>query len=436
MQVQREVLLHTDNPCYKQLAEKYPHLQEAVIDDDDTKAKLPIHLVLGGGEFARIKTPTCTLVGKEGEPVAKLTKLGWVIMSLGQQLSQNRILLTQTTHKDYVELCRLDVLGLPDGREHDQAYIHTEFKEQLSRDESGFYETSLPWLGNHPPLPDNKVGAERRLKQLERKLEKQGPTVRYDKVIKDQLAQGIVEFASEEAVGKVCYIPRGPVVREGAELTTKLRVVYDASAKATADSPSLNECLNPGPTLQNRLFHVLTRNRARCVALCGDIKQAFLQIRIREEERDALRFLWDGTTYCFTRALFGLNSSPFLLNGVLKEHFETWASREPQAVAELQSSTYVDDVLSGGSHVSEVQDLKNTTKKIFADAGFTLHKWNSNVSELEDLPLLSEEQTFAKVQLGVGVHETKLLGLLWDKELDTLKVSFPRLNLCVQNGDC
>ena len=69
-------------------------------------------------------------------------------------------------------------------------------------------------------------------------------------------------------------------------------MVYDVSARASPDAPSLNECLNPGPSLQNRLWKVLVRQRAYPVAVTGDIRQAFLQIRIRESERDALRFHW------------------------------------------------------------------------------------------------------------------------------------------------
>ena len=44
------------------------------------------------------------------------------------------------------------------------------------------------------------------------------------------------------------------VIRETAE-TTKLRVVYDASAKANEKAPSLNDCLNPGLALKNKLMH-------------------------------------------------------------------------------------------------------------------------------------------------------------------------------------
>ena len=65
------------------------------------------------------------------------------------------------------------------------------------------------------------------------------------------------------------------------------------------------------------------------VALTGDLKQAFLQVRIKEAERDALRFYWKPhdeakiETLWFTRALFGLTCSPFLLGGVIEHHLQS-----------------------------------------------------------------------------------------------------------------
>ena len=91
--------------------------------------------------------------------------------------------------------------------------------------------------------------------------------------------------------GMEFYIPHKAVVRANAE-STKMRIVYDASAKASASSPSMNECLQTGPPLQNQLWSVLTRNRFRPVAIAGDLKQAFLQVRVRRADRDALRFHW------------------------------------------------------------------------------------------------------------------------------------------------
>ena len=61
---------------------------------------------------------------------------------------------------------------------------------------------------------------------------------------------GIIEEAPESPV------PHKPVVRESAE-STKLQIVYDTSARAHPDAPSLNDCLNTGPALQNRLRDVL-----------------------------------------------------------------------------------------------------------------------------------------------------------------------------------
>ena len=154
----------------------------------------------------------------------------------------------------------------------------------------GWYETSLPWKGNHPPLPNNYTGSLKRLKNLVRKLEMQGELERYNDIIQTRLSRGIVERADVVVKdGREFYISHKAVVRENAE-STKIRIVYDASARANACVLSLNECLEIDPPLQNQLWSVLILNRFYPVAIAGDLNQPFLQIRVRREDRDALRF--------------------------------------------------------------------------------------------------------------------------------------------------
>ena len=92
-----------------------------------------------------------------------------------------------------------------------------------------------------------------------------------------------------EAQGKEFYVPNKAVVRETAE-STKIRIVYFASPRGNVETSSLNDCLKTGPPLQNKLWSLLVRNRFQPVALARDLKQAFLQVRIREEDRDVMRF--------------------------------------------------------------------------------------------------------------------------------------------------
>ena len=211
--------------------------------------------------------------------MATLTKLGWTITSPGQEFDVSAMLLTQTAQVDYDELCKLDVLGFADHPVGDQNEVFEEFKEQLQRSKDGWYQTGLPWKGDHPALPTGKDVSLHRLNTLVRKLEKSGTINNYDAIIREQLDQGVIERAPDTVVGEECYILHKPVIREKAE-STKLRIVYDASARVEDNAPSLNECLNPGPPLQNQLWSVLVRGQFNPVALTADIKQAFLQVRI------------------------------------------------------------------------------------------------------------------------------------------------------------
>lgn len=212
--VDRGTLLSLENPRYKDVMERYNDLKGVTMDDVDDKEEPSVHLILGTNEYAQIKTETTPKIGKPGEHITELTRLGWTIMSPGSESDLTNIFLTQTSAADYKALCRLDVLGLQDHPVGDQNLVLEEFKEQLTRNPEGWYKTGLLWKGNHPPLPNNKHGSLKRLENLVRKLEKQpGMLQKYDGIIQDQLSQGKVERVYSEPQGKEFYIPHKAVIR-------------------------------------------------------------------------------------------------------------------------------------------------------------------------------------------------------------------------------
>lgn len=431
--VHKPQLLTLDNPNYATLLSKYSHLKGVKIEDNNTRLQIPIHVVLGTSEYATIKTSTAQRVGKPGQPVAENTLLGWSLMSPGREDVGSPMLLTQSALTDYEQLCALDVLGLANTHDNDQQAVYEEFKEQLERNPASWYETKLPWKGNHPTLPTNEAGSNRRLDQLICKLEQNGQYEEYDSIIQNQLQEGIVEPAPETPTGKVFYIPHKGVNRENAE-STKLQIVYDASAREKDNQPSLNDCLHPGPPIQNCLWDILVTTRFYPVLLMGDLKKAFLQVHIKKEERDSLRFHWKPPNSSktsilqFTRALFGMTCSPFLLGGVINQHLDTWESQHPEPIKEIRDGLYIDDLMTGGETVQLTAEKKVTTTKVFKDASFTIHKWHSNAPELEaDSGSPWEELTYAKQQLGgAKPSEGKLLGLPWDREQDIISVILQR----------
>ena len=86
------------------------------------------------------------------------------------------------------------------------------------------------------------------------------------------------------ASDRVHYLPHHGVVRQD-KATSKLRIVYDASARSTG--PSLNNCLYTGPKFGQSIFDILLRFRHQKVALVGDIEKAFLMVSVREKDRDS-----------------------------------------------------------------------------------------------------------------------------------------------------
>ena len=69
-------------------------------------------------------------------------------------------------------------------------------------------------------------------------------------------------------------MPHHGVVREDKQ-TTKLRLVFDGSAKPDGNSPSINECLEKGPNLVPNLFDTVIKFRGYPIGIVSHIEKAF-----------------------------------------------------------------------------------------------------------------------------------------------------------------
>ena len=379
--------------------------------------------------------------------------MGWVLSGPAPEAESTCSLLT--THAltvDSQEVSRLDdtlrafweleSLGISGSSQS----VHQEFEDNI-KFKDGRYEVCLPWKKPRRLIPDNYELSRKRLQSLLRRL-RQTPSIfqGYDSVIQKQVELGIVQPVSESDVGvmgQVHYLPHHAVVKEQKE-TTKVRVVYDASAKC--GGPSLNECLFAGLNFSQRILNILLRFRLFPVALIADIEKAFLMVSVSDEDRDVLRFLWiddvnkpDSKIQIlrFSRVMLGVSSSPFLLNATIDHHLKQFSSTKPELVELLLRSIYVDDIVAGAASEESALKLYKESKGVLHEGGFNLRKFTSDVPQvqksidelekgsLETIVGVSHETTYAKCILGGLENPTdqKVLGVRWDVSSDYLNFS-------------
>ena len=135
------------------------------------------------------------------------------------------------------------------------------------------------------------------------------------------LRKGYPRKAQNEQVGKEWYIPHHGVrhpVKPG-----KVRVAFNCSAEF--GGTSLNKLI-PGPDLTNQLVGELTRFREEHVAYMTGIEAMFHQVRVPDNQRSLLKFLWwmhgdprmEVEEFEMCVHLFGGKSSPSCSNYALK----------------------------------------------------------------------------------------------------------------------
>ena len=131
-------------------------------------------------------------------------------------------------------------------------------------------------------------------------------------------------------------------------------------------------------------------------------------------KRKYLRFLWYDDAFSdfpklkrlrFATVIFGVTSSPFLLNGTIRKHVCNYEYDEAFA-EKIEFLFYVDDLTGGDTSFDRAIELYKKLRVRFAKGCFILRKRRTNDANLRKL--ISETAQN-------DIKPEKILGVLWDE---------------------
>ncbi|UYV84066.1 hypothetical protein LAZ67_X001042, partial [Cordylochernes scorpioides] len=158
------------------------------------------------------------------------------------------------------------------------------------------------------------------------------------------------------------------------------------------------------------LIDSLPRRVAACIA-----------VRVKEEDRDYLRFLWwknDHQIQVFRhkRVVFGVTCSPYLLGAVILHHLKGVSSEFGVLPQKLMECLYIDNCVTSVDTEAELVDLVEKSTEIFAKAKMDLRMWQFG-------PIHRVKEVYSRLPPSVDIErseEASVLGMKWNLLEDTL----------------
>jgi hypothetical protein len=206
-------------------------------------------------------------------------------------------------------------------------------------------------------------------------------------------------------------------------LSTKFRVVFDASAK-TSTGISLNDTLLNGPTIQDDIFTLLIRFQKHRYVFISDLVKMYRQVLVDPNQIDLQRIIWpmeegrEPTVFRLKTMTYGTRCASFLSTRCLHQLAEESKLQFPVASNVIKKDFYMDDLISGADTCEEAKNLKLQIELILKTGGFELHKWASNAEEL--LENLDEKQLEEQITIQ-SQNSINTLGLTWCPRSDRYK---------------
>lgn len=400
--------------------DSFEHIQHLQLADPDFNISQEIDLLLGADIYSEIllegliKTSSSSIIAQQ-------THLGWVVCGNYKTFNCHVIVnniqdLAQFWEQESLQDNKEDVN--PDNK-CEQLYEQT-----TTRLPHGRYQVRLPLKDNfNEHLGTSKPQAIAQFQQLERKMAKNAVFARdYKAFIQEYEEMGHMAQAEGSSTAKKLeyFLPHHGVVRPGA-ITTKLRVVFNASAK-TSSKHSLNDLMEAGPNLQKDILSILLKWRQYRYVLTSDIEKMYRFIMVHPDHQSLQKIVWRDCPrqllreYQLRTVTYGTKAAPFLALRTLQQLAMDEGDKYPEAKNILLNQFFVDDALFGKDTIEEARDTRDQLIQLLKEGGFNLRKWSSNEHQLlHDLP----EHMVSPVSLKfTDASDSKALGLAWDPKQD------------------
>lgn len=433
----------------------WPHIQGLELADPEFFRAAPVDLLVGADIAADILLEGLRK-GNSNEPIARQTQFGWLISgrSFDDRLSSNNN-NNNTIQCSHVSLDQLNLLvkefyaleSIPVDQQYtpEEKWCRDYIHQTTVRQPNGKYMVRLPLKTRFNPelvIGRSRQSALNQFHSLERRLESKTD-------VREQYHQAIQEYFDLNQIEQVtsteethitstpnnqlsitCYTLPHHAVLKADSLTTKCRVVYNASSR-TSNGKSLNDILCTGPRLQNDLPAVLLNWRLHKHVITADIGKMYRCIDLHPDDSEFHRMFWRDKAhrimeFKLTTVTFGTASAPYTAIAILHRIADDEAQRFPLACNVLKREMYVDDMYTGSHSLEHARAIRDQTQGALLSAGMNLHKWASNISDLLDT--IPVEHQSSSTALELNSNETlKTLGMRWQPNTDQFryKVNFP-----------
>ena len=402
--------------------------QNVILADPEFHRPQEVHALLGNKLFYRLLN-----IGQielcNGEIILQKTRLGWIVTGEAR-LPETKVRripsachLITSLDKNLNRFWEIEEMPPKVHLSKEESLSEEHFLKNTSRNQEGRYSVRLPFNEKRFRIGETYSIATKRLNALMRKFPKN-----------EALRSGYKEFLKEyENLGHMTnitdtdnpdegyYLPHHAVIKESSA-TTKIRVVFDGSAKSSSNI-SLNDSLLVGPKIQDDLIPIIIRFCLHKYVLKADIEKMFRQVLVHPEDAIYQKIVWREDessplqTFRLNTVTYGTACASYLAVRCLKQLAIDEQERFPEAAAILKRDFYMDDLHTGADSIEKAETLKRELINLLRVGGFNLRQWASN-----DQKIISDLKDSSKSQhlCLEPTQNTKVLGIQWDPSNDSL----------------
>jgi len=403
---------------------KLPANVLTTLADPEFHKRRSVDLLIGGGAFFDILCAERRIIDK-GPLYLQNSQFGWIVTgelgltcllginSVGKGLEEEWQSEENDKSSKYGRLSKANQRSL----EEEETAEH--FRQTTSRDMDGRFIVHLPKKSIVKNLGASLSMATSRFLSVERRLQADDKLkTEYTAFMNDYIKLGHAREVTGDTIipEPSFYLPHHAVIK-ASSLTTKVRVVFDASAKSSSGL-SLNDVLKCGPTVQEDVFGILARFRKFQYVITSDVEKMFRQIQVAKEDWNLQRIVRRSDpneqlcTYQLTTVTYGTTPASFLATQCLVSLAEEERLNFPQAARAILHDFYMDDLMTGADTIEKCAKLQKEINSIMDSGKLPLRKWCSNSQSI--MNLIGKREHDPLFSLEIGDQDTvKSLGLEW-----------------------